>query len=129
MATDDLSALIDAENRIGTVTKVSASGIELNLPHALAAAGRRGIARGTVGDFVFIDCDYAVILGRVVEVQVPEKHRPTLERQLEREPSVEPIGRVQLLATVQKTSKYKPEGTVSATQAVVRAFFERLESE
>lgn len=109
MPNDDRSALIDGEKRIGTVTKVSASGVELNLPHALAAAGRRGIARGTVGDFVFIDCDRVVILGRIVEVLVPDRNRPALERQLEREPSVEPVGRVQLLATIQKT-----------TQAVVR---------
>lgn len=69
MTTGDHSALIDGEKRLGTVTKVSASGIELNLPYALAAAGRRGISRGAVGDFVFIDCDRAVILGRIVEVQ------------------------------------------------------------
>lgn len=104
MATDDRFALIDGEKRLGTVTKVSASGVELNLPQALAAAGMRGIARGTVGDFVFIDCDRAVILGRIVEVQIPERNRPALERQIEREPSVEPVGRVQLLATIRKTT-------------------------
>ena len=69
MVSDARSALIDGEKRLGTVTRVSASGVELNLPQALAAVGRRGIARGTVGDFVFIDCDRAVILGRIVEVQ------------------------------------------------------------
>lgn len=105
MPTDNRSALIDVEKRLGTVTKVSASGIELNLPQALAASGRRGIARGTVGDFVFIDCDRVVILGRVIEVQIPERNRPALERQIEREPSVEPVGRVQLLATIQKTTQ------------------------
>ena len=120
MPTDNRSALIDAEKRLGTVTKVTASGVELNLPRALAAAGRRGIAKGTVGDFVFIDCDRVVILGRIVEVQVPEKYRPGLERQHDEEPKVEPTGRVQLLATVQKTGKHEVAGAVSATQAVVR---------
>jgi DNA helicase HerA-like ATPase len=112
MATDDRSALIDGEKRLGTVTKVSASGIELNLPQALAAAGRRGIARGTVGDFVFIDCDQAVILGRIVEVQIPDRNRPALERQIEREPSVEPVGRVQLLATIRKTTQTVVRGVL-----------------
>lgn len=112
MPTGDLSALIDGEKRIGTVTKVSASGIELNLPHALAAAGRRGIARGTVGDFVFIDCDRVVILGRIVEVLIPDKNRPALEHQLEREASVEPVGKVQLLATVQKTTQTVVRGVL-----------------
>lgn len=112
MAKDDRSALIDGEKRLGTVTKVSASGIELNLPQALAAAGRRGIARGTVGDFVFIDCDRAVVLGRVVEVNVPDRNRPSLERQIESEPSVEPVGRVQLLATIRKTSQTVVRGVL-----------------
>ncbi len=112
MATDDRAALIDGEKRLGTVTKVSASGIELNLPEALAAAGRRGIARGTVGDFVFIDCDRAVILGRIVEVHVPDRNRPALEIQIEREPSVEPVGRVQLLATIRKTTQTVVRGVL-----------------
>lgn len=112
MSTDNRSALIDGEKRLGSVTKVTASGIELNLPHALAAAGRRGIARGTVGDFVFIDCDQAVILGRIVEVQIPDRNRPALERQIEREPSVEPVGRVQLLATIRKTTQTVVRGVL-----------------
>lgn len=112
MSSDAHSALIDGEKRLGTVTKVSASGIELNLPHALAAAGRRGIARGAVGDFVFIDCDRAVILGRIVEVQIPDRNRPALERQIEREPSVEPVGRVQLLATIRKTTQTVVRGVL-----------------
>ncbi|MCY4305207.1 MAG: ATP-binding protein [Aestuariivita sp.] len=112
MATDERSALIDGEKRLGTVTKVGASAIELNLPQALAAAGRRGIARGTVGDFVFIDCDQAVILGRIVEVSIPDRNRPALERQIEREPNVEPVGRVQLLATIQKTTQTVVRGVL-----------------
>lgn len=109
---DDRSALIDGEKRLGTVTKVSASGVELNLPQALAAAGRRGIARGTVGDFVFIDCDRVVILGRIVEVQIPDRYRSALERQIEREPSVEPVGKVQLLATIRKTTQTVVRGVL-----------------
>lgn len=112
MATDDCAALVDGENRLGTVTKVGASGIELNLPQALAAAGRRGIARGTVGDFVFIDCDQVVILGRILEVQIPERNRSTLERQIEREPDPEPVGRVQLLATIGKTTQTVVRGVL-----------------
>ena len=112
MASDARSALIDGEKRLGTVTKVTASGVELNLPQALAAAGRRGIARGTVGEFVFIDCDQAVILGRIVEVQIPDRNRPALERQIEREPSVEPVGRIQLLATIRKTTQTVVRGVL-----------------
>lgn len=108
----DPTTLIDSEKRLGTITKVSASGVDLNLPLALAAVGRRGLARGTVGDFVFIDCDKAVLLGRVVEVHIPERNRPGLERQIERDPNAEPVGRVQLLATVQKTTQTVVRGVL-----------------
>jgi len=106
------SALIDGEKRLGTITKVTASGVDLNLPLAFAAVGRRGIARGTVGDFVFIDCDMAVVLGRVVEVHIPDRNRPGLERQIERDPQAEPVGRVQLLATIQKTTQTVVRGVL-----------------
>ncbi len=100
----NVTALVDTEKRIGTVTKVTASIVELTLPVALAAAGRRGLSKGTIGDFVFVDCDSEVLLGRVFEVSVPEKQRPSLEHQIERDAYVEPQGRVQLLATVSKTT-------------------------
>lgn len=104
--------LIDGEKRVGTVTKVSASGIELNLSNALAASGRKGTARGAVGDFVFIDCDRAVILGRIVEVHIPERNRPALEHQIECKAIATPVGRVQLLATIQKTTQSVVRGVL-----------------
>jgi len=99
------ASLIDPMKRIGTVTRVTASVLELTLPNALAAAGRRGLAKGTVGDFVFVDCDRETVLGRITEVGIPEMQRVGLEHQVERDALVEPNGRVQLLATVSKTSR------------------------
>lgn len=110
MSDNDTQILIDSEKRIGTVTKVIALMVDVNLPHGLALSGRRGISRGSVGDFVFIDCDRVVILGRIIEVQIPERSRPTLERQFEQDPDVEPTGRVQLLATIKKTSHQVTRG-------------------
>lgn len=106
-------SLIDPTKRIGTITRVTAGAVELTLPNALAASGRRGLAKGTVGDFVFVDCDREAILGRITEVGVPEKQRPGLEHQLEHEALVEPNGRVQLLATVSKTTRKVSRGISS----------------
>lgn len=50
----ELASLIDPSKRIGTVTRVTASAVELTLPNALAALGQRGLAKGSVGDFVFV---------------------------------------------------------------------------
>lgn len=104
------ASLIDPSKRIGTVTRVTASAVELTLPHALAASGRRGLAKGAVGDFVFVDCDRETVLGRITEVAIPEKQRPGLEHQIEQEALVEPNGRVQLLATVSKTTRKVSRG-------------------
>jgi len=80
-ATNDY-ALIDPDKRIGTVTRVGASSVELTVPFGLAISGQRGLARGTTGDFLFIDCDAAIVLGRLTEVIVPERQRSALERLL-----------------------------------------------
>lgn len=105
-----LASLIDPSKRIGTLTWVTASAVELTLPNALAALGRRGLAKGSVGDFVFVDCDRSAVLGRVTEVGVPDKQRNFLEHQIETDPTVEPQGRVQLLATISKTSRKVTRG-------------------
>lgn len=106
----EVASLIDPSKRIGTVTRVTASAVELTLPNALAALGRRGLAKGSVGDFVFIDCDRSAILGRVTEVGIPDRQRNVLEHQIETDPAVEPQGRVQLLATVSKTTRKVSRG-------------------
>lgn len=106
----ELASLIDPSKRIGTVTKVTASAVELTLPNALAALGRRGLAKGSVGDFVFVDCDRSAILGRVTEVGIPDRQRNVLEHQIETDPTVEPQGRVQLLATASKTTRNVTRG-------------------
>lgn len=106
----ELASLIDPSKRIGTVTRVTASTVELTLPNALAALGRRGLAKGSVGDFVFVDCDRSAILGRVTEVGIPDRQRNVLEHQIEIDPTVEPQGRVQLLATVSKTTRKVTRG-------------------
>lgn len=106
----ELASLIDPSKRIGTVTRVTASALELTLPNALAALGRRGLAKGSVGDFVFVDCDRSAILGRVTEVGIPDRQRNVLEHQIENDPAVEPQGRVQLLATISKTTRKVTRG-------------------
>ncbi|UWP88441.1 ATP-binding protein [Aliiroseovarius crassostreae] len=99
-----LASIIDPSKRIGTVTRATANMTELTLPKAFAPLGRRGISKGSVGDFVFIDCDRTAILGRITEVVIPERQRSALETQIESDPSIDPQGRVQLLATVSKTT-------------------------
>ena len=73
---------IDPDRYIGTVTQVTASQVIMNLPNATARPERRGLAKGAVGDFVFVDCERVKILGRVVETKVPDGERLTVEPRL-----------------------------------------------
>lgn len=61
-------SLIDPSRYAGTITLVTASVAHANLPYATARPERRALARGTVGDFVFVDCETAKLLGRIIEV-------------------------------------------------------------
>jgi hypothetical protein len=93
-------SLVDPDRYIGTVTLVAAANLQANMPYATANPERRGLARGVVGDFVFIDCELVKLLGRIVEVRIPDVERLTVEPSLGETPSTHPIGRIQLLASV-----------------------------
>jgi hypothetical protein len=62
---------VDPDKYIGTVTLVTASQVQANLPHASAHPERRALAKGAVGDFVFVDCERTKLLGRIIEVKSP----------------------------------------------------------
>jgi uncharacterized protein len=70
------------------------------MPRATAYPERRALARGVVGDFVFVDCELFKLLGRIVEVWIPNVERLKAEPTLGEAPATHPIGRIQLLATV-----------------------------
>ena len=99
-------SLVDPDRYVGTVTLVAASNLQANMPYATANPERRALARGVVGDFVFIDCELVKLLGRIVEVWIPDVERLTVEPSLGKVPATHPIGRIQLLASVdQRESK------------------------
>lgn len=95
-----LRSPIDPDRYVGTVTLVNASQIHANLPLATARPEKRGLSKGAVGDFIFVDCERVKLLGRIVEVRIPDAERLSVEPQLGTPPLPHPIGRIQLLATV-----------------------------
>ncbi|MCG7755949.1 MAG: ATP-binding protein [Nitrosomonas sp.] len=94
------SSPVDPDQYIGTITFVSASQAQANLPYATARPEKRGLARGAVGDFVFVDCERVKLLGRIIEVKIPDAERLSVEPQLGTPIIPHPIGRIQILATV-----------------------------
>jgi hypothetical protein len=97
-----LPSPVDPDFYVGTVTQVTASQVHVNLPKATAKPEQRGLAKGAVGDFVFVDSERFKLLGRIVETGIPDNERLTVEPQLGEVPNPNPIGRVQLLATLEQ---------------------------
>jgi DNA helicase HerA-like ATPase len=84
------------------VTQVTASQVHVNLPHATARPEQRGLSKGTVGDFIFVDCERVKLLGRIVETKIPDGERLSVEPKLGPSAEPNPIGRIQLLAAVEQ---------------------------
>lgn len=102
--TGRLPSPVDPDHYLGTVTEVTASQVQVNFPEATARPERRGLSRGAVGDFVFIDCERVKLLGRVIETRIPDGERLSVEPRLGAPPEPNPIGRIQLLAAVEQGS-------------------------
>ncbi len=105
-----LPSPVDPDRYIGTVTQVTASQVQVNLPNATARPERRGLSKGAVGDFVFIDCERVKLLGRIVETRLPDVERLAVEPKLGTVPDPNPIGRVQLLAAVEQGTNQLKRG-------------------
>jgi hypothetical protein len=105
-----LRSLADPDYYIGTITYVGASIVQANLPQATARPERRRLARGAVGDFVFVDCEHFKLLGRILEVKIPDTERLSLEPVLGSPPEPHPIGRIQLLATIDQAAQKLQRG-------------------
>jgi hypothetical protein len=103
---------VESGRYVGTVTMVTASYIHVNLPHASPGREQRGTSRGAVGDFVFVDCERSYVLGRIVETRLPDGERLGVEPAIGSDGAVNPIGRVQLLATVEQQSNKLKRGVV-----------------
>lgn len=96
-------SLVDPDHYIGTITSAGAASAQANLPQATARPERRRLARGAVGEFVFVDCEQFKLLGRIVEVRIPDAERLNVEPALGKLSDPHPIGRIQLLATVNQS--------------------------
>lgn len=97
-------SLVDPDWYLGTVAAVTANSAHVNLPLASAVGERRRLARGAVGEFVFIDCEQTKVLGRLVEVKVADNERLKLEPKLGEVAETHPSGRIQLLASIEQGS-------------------------
>ena len=95
----------DPERRIGTVTQVLPDAVFVNLDAVTQRTGRllsgKPLRGGQVGDFVVVDCDSHALLGRILEVKLPEKERLDIEQHLGHTPDPHPLAKLHLLGALQ----------------------------
>lgn len=93
--------------RMGVVSSVNANIAKINLKNAGAPSGtyfetgRYGL--GEVGEFVLIEGQQSLILGRMVEIGLPEKDRRSVTQDYAGRTGLDAFGNIQLLGSVSMT--------------------------
>ncbi len=90
----------DPDLYVGTIMYVSPDVVRANLPYATAPAEERSSIKGAVGDFVFIECEPYALFGRIIEVKIPESERFSVETEIGKSSPANPLGAIQLLASL-----------------------------
>lgn len=109
----------DRARYLGTVTAVSPLEVRLNLPFGTEIAAARyaghAIDRGQVGEFVVVEGQASAVLGRLVEIRLPDRDRLSVEPERDaRGDQANPIGVVRLLGSVDLISGHPSRGIPSA---------------
>ena len=98
------TAPFDPSRYIGTVCHVRPVTVDVNLPRASSQSGSNHagytVPGGQVGEFVVIEGEEHAVLGRIVEVRLPERERLSVEPTAESESEANPVGVVQLLSAI-----------------------------
>ncbi|MBN8223676.1 MAG: DUF853 family protein [Xanthomonadales bacterium] len=97
-------APFDQSRYVGTVCQVRPRSVEVNLPLASTPAGSHfagfSVPGGQVGEFVVIEGEDHAVLGRIIEVRLPERDRLSVEPTSEQASSPHPLGVIQLLTAM-----------------------------
>lgn len=96
--------LLRPELFMGIISSINAQTIRVNLSEAgnpsgsYFSGGRYG--KGEVGEFVLIEGQQTLLLGRVIEVRLPESERRLVSQDYYGSPPLDAIGQIQLLGSV-----------------------------
>lgn len=96
--------LFNARLLVGVVSSVTAANVRVNLHEAGAASGsilngeRYGL--GEVGEFTVIESEHFALLGRIIEIRLPERDRHSLDHDSGAGVNVDAVAIIQLLGTV-----------------------------
>ena len=96
--------LLRPELFIGALSSVSAQAVRFNLNEAGSPSGSHFLGgrygKGEVGEFVLIEGQINLLLGRVVEIHLPEADRRSIDATHSRIADLDAVGTIQLLGSV-----------------------------
>ena len=101
------NGLLRHELRVGVVASVSAKMAWVNLQDAGKPSGsyfeHGRYGRGEVGEFVLVEGQQNIILGRITEIRLSEKERQTINQEFAGRPDLDAVAIVQLLGSIKTT--------------------------
>lgn len=96
--------LLRPELFIGVLSSVSAQSVRFNLNNAGSPSGVHFLGgrygKGEVGEFVLIEGQINLLLGRVVEIHLPESERRSVDASHSKVMDLDAVGTIQLLGSV-----------------------------
>lgn len=96
--------LLRPELFIGVLSSVSAQAVRFNLSDAGSPSGSHFLGgrygKGEVGEFVLIEGQINLLLGRVVEIHLPESERHAVDISRSKIVDLDAVGTIQLLGSV-----------------------------
>lgn len=96
--------LLRPELFMGVLSSISAYSVRVNLNNAGSPSGSHfsgnRYGKGEVGEFVLIEGQLNLLLGRIVDVKLPEIERKTITPVFDGQSNLDAFGNIQLLGTV-----------------------------
>src|SRR5690606_33174779 len=105
------------ELKVGVISNVTAQSVKINLAHAGSVSGTyiegARYGRGEVGELLLVEGQQSILLGRLIEVRLPDGDRSELSQDFNGIRQLDAIGFMQLLGSIDSQSLNVQSGVSS----------------